>query len=431
MKKLIVFAICTLLTACGGGGSDKEQGDATKATQQRPEMKPITNIKMGRNINVLFLHSKTTDAADYFSDEELKISFDKVKGILKYNGIINNYSVNYAQYENSYSSKDMLDLYVKQNIYPEDKALSESNWMQIKQNRDLINKSDIIINRVSFDKASTNGGFWGAGTNSIGYTPFLSQITDLRKDIKYFNSPYDKGDISYDYPHNNALDSAFKLSGYDRILAHEFIHALGYAAHDNGVEYHSAELLSERTIEDVKYFENRPANDYSYGDLFSVMGDATFSLMLSPSAIDFLGGNLDSVSIYNNNLVSLKPGQVIKVFLKQDKKVTHGITYDNIYYLTISKMKSGGYTNTLNGNVYFDGGDHSIQGNLNGLIIRLVKTEISRESTPSTILLDAMPPLNDLTYTLQIKHGIVIGKIVNIEYLYEDEDTSKIKVSYL
>lgn len=130
------------------------------------------------------------------------------------------------------------------------------------------------------------------------------------------------------------------LTRYDYIFAQEFIHALGYGAHDNGVDVYQTEAFSKRVRNDLAYI---PAvgNTLSYGDCFSVMGSGDCSLMLSPSAKEVLGVTLDAVSVYQDQTVELNENQVLKVFLEE----TTGITgFERIVtYLTILCAWRGRY----------------------------------------------------------------------------------------
>ena len=429
----------TPVTDTGDGADDDTSGSGGASTDNntsggqasKPVMRPSTSITLGRDLDVLVLSSNTTDQRP-LQQHEIDTSFELVKEVLAYNQVINNYRLTYAQYDTSMSSEAMMSFFDNHNggdsAYPESYALSLSEWVKDQQNIDLMNSADIIVLRTSFNSDNTSGAFWGAATGQAIIWPHLSKIAGLNNQKVFLNAPIDPDTSGYPYPHNAYLEEDLKINRFDRIFAHEFIHALGYGAHDNGVDFHQTEAFSEQVKSDLAYAET-VGETLSYGDCFSIMGNAECSLMLSPSAKEFLGASLDFVAVYDNSQVTLSDNQLLKVFLSESLEANGFETVLN--YVTLERPKTEKYGQTLNGDIELADAIHNLQRNMNGYLVRMVKVNITAEATPNVILVDGSPPLNDVTYTLQAGEAIDIGNHVRIEYLSKNNGVAEFRVTYL
>lgn len=437
---LLCFLFLLALVGCGGGsGGGGNNGSSSTPTQPSNTltMQPKTSIKMGRNLNVLFLYSHASDQRA-LTESELRNSFEVTKKILNYNGIINNYSLTFDSYVTNKTSQQLRDISNKENKVPEADVLSRSTWLTNDTNKAKINAADIVILRTSFSDNKDNSlGYWGAAASQIGFFQELKNIQGLRSNVKLLYSPVNPSDTSDSgqYEHNSDLDAEFQLSSYDRVLAHEFIHALGYGAHDEGVDEFKSESFSTKITTDLNY-SSLVGSQLAYGDNFSIMGDAEYSLMLSPSAKEALGAKLDSIDVYSSKTVKIlkpqqgKQGQVLKIFLQRDK--SNNSPDDIVTYLTLDAPDLSQYGKSLNGDIERGGATHSLQENTNGFIVRLVKTNIALESTiPFSVLLDAFPPMNNYTYTLQKGHSITVGNKVTIELLSDTASYGELKITYI
>lgn len=444
-----LFLLSLSLIGCGGGsdssdtpepnnlGNESNSGDNSNnsdnngggQSSQLP-MAPSTSIEIGRDLNVLILSSHTTDQRALMQDE-IDASFALVKEVLEYNQVTNNYSLQYEEYETNMSSQDMLKYYddnSSDSLYPEPYALSESDWIKEDQNIEKLNNADIIVLRTSFSAENTSGSFWGAATGEAIIWPNLKKIPGLNELKVFLNSPTDPDSTDYPYQHNDQLAEKLKIDRFDRIFAHEFIHALGYGAHDNGVDLYQTETFSEKIKSDLDY-SSGVSSTLSYGDCFSVMGNSDCSLMLSPSAKEFLGVSLDSASVYSTNKVELNSNQILKVFLSETTVSDGNETVLN--YITLEPPKTQDYGQSLNGDIELSDSTQSLQPNKEGYLVRLVKVNITIEGTPDVILVDAAPPLNNATYTLQAGRSIEIGGRVNISFTAQRSGKSEFDVTYL
>lgn len=413
-----------------GGDGNSSGGDNVSRPSSQPELKPATSIKLNRNLKVLILSSNTSDRRA-LNKQEIDASFRVVKEVLAYNQITNNYQLSYAQYSTSMSSRDMIQYYSHNainSLYPESYALSQSNWIKKQENIALINDADIVVLRTSFNSANTSGAFWGAAAGEAIIWPNLAKIKGLDLKTVFLNSPVDPESNAFPYEHNNYLAEAQKLTKFDRIFAHEFIHALGYGAHDNGVDLYQTEDFSKRVKNDLA-FGQTVGNSLSYGDCFSVMGNSTCSLMLSPSAKEFLGVSLDFQSVYKTGKVSLKAGQLLKVFLGESLQA--GGHERVLSYITLEPPLTTKYGQTLTGEIELQDATYSLRPNLDGYLVRLVKVNVSIEGTPNVILLDAAPPLNNAAYTLKPGTQIDIGSKVRISYGSRNNGSAEFNITYL
>lgn len=427
IKAFFPVLLCVFsLSGCGGGG-------ATKPPQKSdtPIMSAKSKIKLNRNLKVLFLASNTSDSRG-LTEIELKEAFETVKKILEFNGIHNSYQLEFDYYTTNYSSEELRTIYTPKppstkNTDPEQYVLANSQWIKNPSNKKKINDADIVVLRTSFIDGGK--GYWGAASATLGHWKDLGKVPGLNRDVIVMNSPVDPDDNN-EYEHNKALPANFKLTGYNRVFAHEFIHSLGYGGHDEGVNPYQKEAFSEKVTSDLKY-SGTVGKQLSYGDVFSVMGSADYSLMLSPAAKENLGVKLDSVSVYSSKEVVVNKGQVLKVFINREKKQWEGqLLHDYVTYLTINEPKLNAYGLSLNSDFYTDA-YHSLQGNREGFLVRLVKTDISKDWTPFTVLLDAFPPLNNYIYTLQKGHSITVGGKVKVELLSVESTRRVFKVTYL
>ena len=239
----------------------------------------------------------------------------------------------------------------------------------------------------AFNSENTSGSFWGAGTGETPIWPKLAAIEGIKRELVFFNAPTDPQTQGFAYPHNPYLADDLKISRFDRIFAHEFIHALGYHAHDEGVDVHQTEAFSTRVRDDLAYSPT-VGDILSYGDCFSVMGNSDCSLMLSPSAKELLGVNLDAVSVYQTQKVQLAKGQVLKALLDQSTGITGH--EDILTYITLATPDNSQYGQSLNGDIELADASHSLQANQQGYLLRLVKVDVATETTPNVVLLDAV-----------------------------------------
>ncbi|MBO9489967.1 hypothetical protein J7384_06295 [Endozoicomonas sp. G2_1] len=413
----------------GGSGSGGNTSPGNGQQGSGPVMKPNSSIALNRNLDVLILSSHASDQRA-LRKEELDASFELVKAVLTDNQIVNNYQVKYAQYQTAMSSTEMVNLFNQNNsesVYPESFALANSEWIKRQQNIDLLNSADIVVLRTSFNSTNTAGAFWGAATGETVLWPNLKKINGLNQKLVFLNSPIDPTSAGYAYQHNAYLADNLKITRFDRIFAHEFIHALGYGAHDNGVDIHQSESFSERIKKDLAYADT-VGSTLSYGDCFSVMGNADCSLMLSPSARELLGVNLDFVPVYQTGKVSLSRNQLLKVLLTESTGQTG---HEKILtYLTFEPPVTAKYSQSLNGDVELAGVSHSLKANSDGYLVRIVKVDISHETTPNVVLIDAAPPLNDVAYTLKATHSIEIGGKVKVEFVSQSNNAAEFMVTY-
>lgn len=393
-------------------------------------MKPSTSITVGRDLKVLILSSHTNDRRA-LRQEEIDASFALVKEVLSYNQVINSYQLTYDEYDTSMSSQEMVKFYddnASRSLYPEAHALAQSNWIKDQQNLAKLNNADIIVLRTSFNSVNTAGSFWGAAAGEAIIWQSLKNITGLNQQKVFLNSPTDPESSNFSYQHNDQLAEKLKISRFDRIFAHEFIHALGYGAHDNGVDVHQTEIFSQRIKNDLSYAPT-VGSTLSYGDCFSIMGNADCSLMLSPSAKEFLGVTLDFVPVYQSAKVQLKEGQLLKVFLSE-KSVADG--HEKVLnYITLEPPITKDYGQTLNGDIDLTSETRSLQPNLNGYIVRMVTVNISIEGTPNVVLLDAAPPINNAAYTLLSGNTIEVGNKVKISFTGNTNNNAEFDVTYL
>lgn len=410
-------------------GSTPDEGDNSNRPPSQPAMKPSTTIKLGRNLKVLVLSSHTSDRRA-LQRQEIESSFDDVKEILAYNQISNTYQLSHAQYTTSMSSRDMMQYYslnAMRSLYPEAYALANSNWIQQKENLALLNDADIIVLRTSFNSENTSGAFWGAAAGEAIIWPNLAKISGLNQNKIFLNSPVDPESTAFPYQHNDYLAQELKITRFDRIFAHEFIHALGYGAHDNGVDLYQTEDFSARVKNDLAFGQSL-GNELSYGDCFSVMGNSSCSLMLSPSAKEFLGADLDAKSVYKTGKVTLAKHQLLKIFIGETLQAGGHETV--LSYITLEPPKTIKYGQSLTGEIELEDATHSLRPNLTGYLVRLVRVNISIEGTPNVILLDAEPPLSNASYTLKAGTSMDIGGKVRISYILNGE-AAEFDVKYL
>ena len=192
-------------------------------------------------------------------------------------------------------------------------------------------------------------------------------------------------------------DKPYLQTNYSRITSHELIHALGIGTHDNGISYHTATNDVIKINEDPNYQPN-----LGYGDAFSIVGGALYSLGLAPSSREYLGW-LTPERIHYITAADSGKSYTIQPFSRREGKVVAKVDLPSLKgHLYLSFEGNEEEYSTLK--------KSELANNSKGLILRFTKKREAGLLTTS-ILLDPDNDNKNNNFALKWREYFYIGNV--------------------